>query len=65
MLYQRTGASSSKGMSYYYNQARLLNKMGDIEHSGKIYADIIKISPDSPYARKAIINNKLNALFQD
>jgi TolA-binding protein len=62
-LYQRTGPSSNKGIYYYYNQARVLNTMGYVEKASQIYSDIIKISPDSPYAKKAQINNKLNSLF--
>lgn len=62
-LFQRTGLSSSKGIYYYYNQARILNVMGDVEKASRIYADIIKVSPDSPYAKKSEINNKLNTIF--
>lgn len=62
-LYQRTGISSSKGVYYYYNEARILNIMGELEKASKVYADIIRISPDSPYAKKAQINNKLNSLI--
>ena len=62
-LFQRTGLSSNKGIFYYYNQARILNVMGYVEKASEIYADIIKISPDSPYAKKSEINNKLNTLF--
>ncbi|MDH4198797.1 MAG: tetratricopeptide repeat protein [Spirochaetia bacterium] len=62
-LYQRTGTSSSRGLFYYYNQARILNIMGDVDKAAKIYDEIVKISPDSPYAKKSQINNKLNSIF--
>ncbi|MDH4263154.1 MAG: tetratricopeptide repeat protein [Spirochaetia bacterium] len=63
-LYQRTGPSSNKGIYYYYNQARILNAMGYVEKASQIYQDIIKINPDSPYAKKSQINNKLNDIFK-
>jgi len=62
-LYQRTGPSSNRGIFYYYNQARILNTMGYVEKASAIYTDIIKISPDSPYAKKSQINNRLNSLL--
>jgi len=62
-LYQRTGPSSNRGIYYYYNQARILNAMGLVEKASRIYDDIIKISPESAYAKKSEMNNKLNTLF--
>ena len=62
-LYQRTGPSSNRGIFYYYNQARILNTMGYVEKASAIYTDIIKISPDSSYAKKSQINNRLNSLL--
>jgi len=64
-LYQKTGLSSSKGMRYYYNQARLLNTMGYVQEASAIYANIVKMNPDSPYAKKSQINKKLNTLFTE
>jgi len=63
-LYQRTGTQSNKGLGYYYNQARILNIMGEHQAAEEVYANIIAISPDSPYAKKAQIQNKLNILFE-
>jgi len=63
-LYQETGVTSG-GLKYYLNQARLLSNMGEINEAEKIYHDIIKISPDSPYAGKARINLQLSDVFND
>jgi len=63
-LYQETGVTSG-GLKYYFSQARLLSNMGEIDEAEKIYHDIIRISPDSPYAGKARINLQLSGVFQE
>jgi tetratricopeptide (TPR) repeat protein len=63
-LYQSSGVTT-KGLSFYYNQARLLYMMGETRAAENIYKDIISIRPDSAYARKAEISAKLSHLFDE
>ena len=64
LLYQDAGVSN-KGLGYLYNQARILSLMGERERAEKIYFEIIRISPDSPYAHKARINSRLGRIFDE
>lgn len=64
ILYQDAGISN-KGLGYLYHQARILSLMGERARAEKIYREIIRISPEGPYARKAKINSKLGRLFEE
>ena len=57
-LYQLSGISS-KGLEYYYHQGRLLYFMGEYDKATVVFENLIRINPDSHYARKARINLEL------
>ncbi|MES0489968.1 MAG: tetratricopeptide repeat protein [Leptospirales bacterium] len=61
-LYQEAGMTT-QGVKYYYSQGRLLYEMGEIQDAGKIFEEIVRLNPDSPYAKKAKIQLQLNEVF--
>jgi len=61
-LYQEAGMTT-QGIKYYYSQGRLLYEMGEIQDADKIFAEIVRLNPDSPYAKKAKIQLQLNEVF--
>lgn len=63
-LFRQSGITS-KGLEFYYNQARILNLMGEIDRADRIFRDIIATAPESPYAKKSEIRLRLARLFEE